>query len=66
MGTAPGLNSLALDFLPISHSKVSLETVGKRPRANFLNTGEVLRAHDRILGEQNSALHFLDKFASHS
>ena len=63
-GHSTWLNSLGLGLGTYKlRSKVLLETVGKSPRANFLNMGEVLREHDIILGEQNLALHFLEKFS---
>ena len=63
-GHSTWLNSLALDFVPISSAlRFRWKQSAKDQGPIFLNTGEVLRAHDRILGEQNLALHFLEKFS---
>ena len=63
------LNSLALDFVPISSAlSFRWKQSAKDQRPIFLNTGEALRAHDRILGEQNSItlvfVHFLQTYQS--
>ena len=63
MGTAPCF-SLTLNFVPLNSAlRFRWKQSAKDQGPIFLNMGEVLRAHDRILGEQNSAVHFLEKFS---